>query len=165
MPGKSKPTNLMLTFFWNHRLRLPDRGGNTDLQQTYSARFNIDCYTRGLSKATPTGHVAADKAAAIGSQRLAALVRKFLMASIYDALDLERSAGIVRDRIAETLTPFQPTNSEGALLPIVATRVVLRVDVTEFDPQYEGCPLDEISINFRRKDTGQVVLTADFDYR
>jgi hypothetical protein len=142
-------------------VRLRDPQGNVVERQRASITFNIDCYGYGLSEDVPAGgHIAGDQAAAINCMRAVRLVRNILMASEYTYLTHQ---GLVGRRWINSITSFQPPIDAKNLQQVVAARISFEVLCNEFSPQYEGPPLELVSVQVQRAGDGAVLLTAQFD--
>lgn len=131
-------------------------------RQKFSGIFHVDCYGCGFSgNLTAGGHDPGDARSAIESQRAARLVRKILMAAHYVDLGLP---GLVWRRWVETRTSANPAFDERPATHVTAMRIAFRVDFNEFSPQWEGQPLELISIQVDREQNGEVLLLADYPH-
>lgn len=130
-------------------------------RQVAVGTFHIDCYGHGISRDTGIGHDPGDARAAMESQRAARLVRNILMAAAYADLGLE---GLVWRRWVASRTSLQPQIDARPGQHVVALRIAMQVEFNEFSPQFEGNPLELISIEVKRAENGQVLLTADYPH-
>lgn len=122
--------------------------------------YNIDCYGYGTSQDDGgAGHLPGDERAARQAQRAVRLARNILMAAPYTYLGLR---GLVWKRFPQTISLFQPQIDNRAAQRIVGARLALRVDFNEFAPQIEGATLEAVAITFFRKETGQVLVQAEY---
>ena len=123
--------------------------------------FNIDCYGAALNQDTDTGHAPADKNAALQSHKALRLVRNILMASTNTYLQLRT---VVGERMASSITSFQPEISNRNALAVVGSRLVLSVKYLEFSPQYEGPELELINVKANRAEDGQLLAEKDINF-
>lgn len=124
--------------------------------------FNIDCYGYGRSADKAIGgHIAGDEDAAIAVQRALRLVRNILMAATYTYLDLR---GLVWQRWVQSTNVFQPQLDGRQVQQIVGARLILRVQFNEFSPQIETVTLESVVIDILRKETGEIIAQAQYDY-
>jgi len=131
-------------------------------RQKMAGSFNVDCYGYGLSAAEDDGgHVAGDEAAALEAQRAVRLVRNILMAGHYTYLGMR---GVVWKRWPQSVTAFQPAIDGRTVQQIVACRLVLQVEYSEFSPQVQGEELELISATVKRAETGEIYITADYEF-
>lgn len=138
-------------------------GGNSNIsERQYSeATYNIDCYGFGMSKDNGSGHIPGDQEAAFESQRSLRLIRNILMSAEYTYLSLR---GLVWQRWVESVKVFQPSSDSKSIQQMVGARLSLRVAFNEFSPQVEPVELDLISVDVIRKEDGEILLEADYDY-
>lgn len=132
----------------------------------YTGIYNVDCYSAGVaSDDLSGGHNPGDQEAAFHLHRSIRLVRNILMAGPNTYLQLQDGQGrrLVWKRSIPTVTIFQPASEQGPIQNIMAARMTLEVDFNEFSPQYEGVLLEEIGIDCRRLDTGEIVVEVGFD--
>lgn len=134
--------------------------GTVAARQMSSATYHIDCYGYGISEDDgEDGHVVGDERAALEAQRAIRLVRKILMAATYTYLGLQ---GVVGRRWVQSVTMFQPAIDGRSVQQIVAGRIALQTELLATAPQVEGAPLEVLSINVLRRETGEVYLAAQF---
>ena len=135
--------------------------GNVVERQRASMVFNIDCYGYGVAADDGgAGHIAGDQAAALNCMRAVRLVRNILMASEYTYLTHQ---GLIGRRWINSISAFQPPIDSQTMQQVVAARISLEVLCNEFAPQYEGPPLELVSVQVKRAEDGAVLLTAEFD--
>jgi hypothetical protein len=127
----------------------------------FSGVFHVDCYGCGISSRTDDGHDPGDARAAMESQRAARLCRKILMSAMYVDLGLP---DLVWRRWITTRTSLQPAVDARSAPHVVALRIALQVEFNEFSPQWEGQPLELISIEIDRAENGEVLLRADYPH-
>lgn len=124
--------------------------------------FNVDCYGYGVAEAEyEGGHTPGDQKAAEEAARAARLVRNTLMAAVYTYLGLR---GTVAGRWVQTVTAFQPAIDGRTVQNVVAYRIAFAVEYPEFSPQVETEILEGILATVKRSETGEVFLTAEYDY-
>lgn len=122
--------------------------------------YNIDCYGVGVNQDDGgSGHIPGDEQAARSAQRAVRLVRNILMASSYTFLGLR---GLVWKRFPQTISMYQPQIDNKAAMRIVGARLALKVHFNEFSPQFEGQPLQTLMLEVLRKETGQLLLRAEY---
>lgn len=147
---------------WYENSDFDPRASNTIERQKTEAVFNIDCYGFGMSADDPTGgHVAGDQEAADEVQRALRLVRNILMAAEYTYLG---QRGLVWGRWPQSITVFQPPIDSRPIQQIVGARIAFRVTFNEFSPQVEAETLDLLSAEVYRSETGEIYISADYDY-
>ena len=147
---------------WYDSSTFPQGKSNAIERQASETTYNIDCYGYGRSKDLPTGgHTPGDQDAAIEVQKAVRLVRNILMAAEYTYLGMR---GLVWQRWPQSATVFQPQQDGHQAQQIVGARIALRVIFNEFSPQVEPVTLEFLSIDVIRKEDGEIVLEADYDY-
>lgn len=145
---------------WFDSSTFDESTSNVVERQKAAGVFNIDCYGFAVSQDdTAGGHVPADEQAARETQRTLRLARNILMAGPYTYLGLR---GLVWKRFPQTLSMFQAQIDNHAAQRIVAGRLALQVHFNEFSPQIAGVPLEQLTITFFRKETGQVLVAAEY---
>jgi hypothetical protein len=130
-------------------------------RQLFTGIFHVDCYGCGFSAATEEGHDPGDARAAIESQRAARLCRKILMSAMYVDLGMP---GLIWRRWIPSRTSLSPQFDARPAQHVNVMRVAMQVEYNEFSPQWEGNPLELISIQMKRAENGQVLFTADFPH-
>lgn len=132
---------------------------NVTERQKCEGTFNIDVYTFGTSEAEGDGHEPGDELAALACQKTLRLVRQILMSSHYTYLGLR---GLVWKRWPQTLSMFRPTTDDRNAQNIVAGRLALVVHFNELAPQFEGEPLELLSLEINRRETGELYVSAHY---
>lgn len=156
------PTDLSpIVNIWYDNSNMQPNASNISERQKTEAVFNIDCYGYGRSRDNGVGHIPGDRDAALEVQRAVRLVRNILMASEYTYLGLR---GQVWQRWPQSITAFQPAQDAQQYQKVVAARIEFRVIFSEFSPQYEGEILEKTSIEVNRKEDGEILLAAEYDY-
>ena len=129
-------------------------------RQKMEAVYNIDCYGAAASQDDGgSGHQPADLEAALQAQRACRLARNILMAGHYTYLGLR---GLVWRRFPQTLSMFQPQLDNRSAQRVVAARLALQVHFNEFSPQVTGEPLESLMLEVHRKETGELLLRAQY---
>lgn len=145
---------------WFDSSTFDESTSNVVERQKCAAVFNIDCYGFAVSQDdTAGGHVPADEQAARETQRTLRLARNILMAGPYTYLGLR---GLVWKRFPLTMSMFQAQIDNRAAQRIVGARLALQVHFNEFSPQVEGVPIEQLAITFFRKETGQILVAAEY---
>ena len=134
---------------------------NVVSEQVSDTVYNIDIYGYGVSSDDGAGHKPGDKEAALECQKAIRLVRNILMASENTYLQLR---GLVWERWPQSITSFQPQQSENSVEKIVAARIAFGVRFTELAPQYVGEPLELLTTTVKRREDGSIYFTAEYDY-
>jgi hypothetical protein len=128
----------------------------------YEATYNIDCYGYGVSTDIPQGgHDPADMIASLECQRAVRLVRNILMSATYRWLGLQ---GTVWDRWVSNINMFQPNTDQPNVQKVVACRISLRVNFSEFAPQITPEVLELLFVDITRASDGQLYAEAEYDY-
>jgi len=148
---------------WFDAASYPMGHGNTVERQKSEARYNIDVYAYGQSADDgATGHIPGDEAAARSLARAIRLARNILMAAENTYLQLPR--GTVWRRWPQSISTFQPQLGEQPVENIIAGRITLEVQFSEFSPQVEGDEIELISIDVNRARDGMLVAEADYEF-
>lgn len=139
--------------------------GDIHERQAADATYFIDCFGLGLSADNPNGlgHFTGDALAAIEAKRACRLVRSILMSAHYFTLGFPKKPNaVVWSRWVQSIqmSPVGPT--ERIAQHICGARVALAVTFNEFSPQVQGAPLELVSTSFKRADTGEIFIAADF---
>lgn len=131
-------------------------------RQLATATYNIDCYGYGISaQRSGRGFDAGDELAARAAQRATRLVRNILMSSQYTYLG---HRGLVWKRWIRSGDFVLPAKDGKAIDRIAGSRLELTVDLNEFSPQYQGEPLELISLQVTQSTTdGQLLVRSDVD--
>jgi len=128
--------------------------------QKANGTFNIDVYALGINESDGgTGQISGDKAAALEAQRAMRLVRNILMGGVNTYLQLRKT---VWRRWTRNIEFFQPQLGQTNVQQVVAGRLSLGVEYSEFAPQITPVNLEEVGIKVRRAEDGEVVLEADY---
>jgi hypothetical protein len=59
----------------------------------------------------------------------------------------------------QSIQTFQPQIGDRPAFHVSAIRVAFEVGLNEFSPQYEAENLEELAVNVKRSETGEVFLT------
>lgn len=132
-------------------------------RQQATGTYFVDCYAHRVSGDDGgMGHESGDELARVDAQRMAALARNILCASIYYQLGFPspKNGGMVAGRWVTGLQTFQIHGEHRAVQRIGAVRLTLEVSFYEESPEYEGAPLEIVSITLKRLGTNQVLLSA-----
>lgn len=146
---------------WFDSINFIDAGSNVMERQKAEGSFNIDVYGFGRSRAAGTGHDAGDKTAALQAQRAIRLIRNILMAAENTYLGLR---GLVGGRRFQSITSMQPQQDANNIFHVVGARLNLVVNFNEFSPQTEPVELEGVSAQVFRQETGEVIVSASYDY-
>lgn len=135
-------------------------GNNIDRQKT-TGTFNIDCY--GYAKAEDDGnpvggHTPGDLAAILAVQRCVRLARNIIMAGQNAYLQLQ---GLVWKREIQAITMFQPAIDGRTIQQVVACRMAVSVVFNETAPQITGEPMDLVSYEVFRAETGELYVAGE----
>lgn len=157
------PTNVSpLVNVWFDISNFDLSASNVMERQKSEATFNVDCIGYGKSKDDVSGgHTPGDREAALEVHRCIRLVRNILMASVYTYLDLR---GIVWSRTFRSIKVFEPQIDSRAVQQIVGARCGLNVIFSEFSPQFEATTLEEVFVDIKRAENGEILVEADYTY-
>lgn len=134
-------------------------GSDFERQKTVGI-FNVDCYGYAISRDDGAfGHCPGDALASLNAQHAVRLVRNILMSAEY--LNLQMLGTVARIWL-QSVTMFQPQEDGRSVERVVAARMAFEVQFNEYSPQVVGQPLELISVNLRRQETGQVYLVANY---
>ena len=151
-----------LVNIWYDNGNFPESKGNVVERQAHEGTYNLDCYAFGISADDPGGgHKPGDKEAALKVQKAVRLVRNMLMAAVNTYLQLR---GTVWQRWIQSITIFQPELEGVPAQQAHGARIALRVTFNEFSPQVTPEELELVSVDVRRKEDGEIVLKADYNY-
>jgi len=153
-------TTPVVNVFWEASTFDPS-ASNVVMRQKTSAIFNVDCYGYGVAAADGTGQIPGDELAAAEAMRTARLVRNILMSANYAYLDMR---GVVWKRFVRGINGFQPQQGDLNGVQVMACRLLLEVEFSEFSPQYDGVELENVLIEFERSSDNQVIIQAEYDY-
>lgn len=149
-----------------------NKGGNVVASQKVVGTFNVDCYGQKTKRPTAPGNEPAtnsgDEQSSKEADRIARLVRNILMADVYTYLalsdrELGLGNGLVISRYVMRREKFQPDIQAVGFENIVAERVTVRVEYTEFSPQLEGVDLEVTFSEVQQDDTGKVIGEVQTD--
>jgi hypothetical protein len=129
-------------------------------RQAAEGTFNVDVYAFGASTETPGGHTPGDEQAALECQRYLRLCRQILMSGHYTYLALPR--GTVWKRWPQTISVFRPPTDDRSAINVAAGRIALVVTYNELSPQVEGEPLETLSLEVKRAETGELYFEAEY---
>jgi hypothetical protein len=132
---------------------------NITERQKSEATYHIDAYAFGTSSHDDAGHAPGDELAALACQKTLRLVRQILMSSHYTYLGLR---GVVWKRWTQAINMFRPPIDDKSAQNIVAGRLSLVVHFNEYGPQYVGEPLETLSVEINRRETGQLYVAAQY---
>lgn len=156
----TREVKLPIVNVWYERSDFDAGASNYTYKQNASGKYNIDCYARGTSASTDSGHDAGDKMAALEVQRTLRLVRNIIMAGMNTNLQLR---GNVFSRFINSVESLRVDSEKPNADKIHAGRISLVVGFDELSPQYEGQPLEIISLCVIDKNS-EVLFEADFDH-
>jgi hypothetical protein len=146
---------------WFDTAAFDGTASNITDRQKCDATFNIDVYAFGTASEDGAGHTPGDEAAALAVRKMLRLVRQILMAEPYTYLGLPR--GTVWKRWPQTLSMFQPQTDDRSAVNIVAGRLALVVSFNEHAPRLDGPALEIVGLTIKRKETGEVYFSAEYD--
>lgn len=139
-----------------------DKGRSNSINRLHSvSTYNIDVIASGQSADNFDGHIAGDEAAALNAQRIARLVRNILFSSEYSYLDLR---GVVSSVWLQSVTTSQPEQSPQSVQNILAIRMSLNVEFSEFTQQNTRDTLESVNIDIERASDGQVLSEIEINY-
>ena len=143
-----------------------DRASDTVERQKYTGVYNIDIYTCGTSVETAEGHAPGDMDSALTLHRAIRLVRNIIMAGEYTYLGFPRGANqfVWGGRKVAAINIFQPAADDATTQNIMGARIVFRVPFNETSPQVDPVPLEFLSIQVKRAETGEILLVTEYDY-
>lgn len=153
--------NAPIVNVWFDSANSDDSASDTVERQKVNGTFNVDCYAQGISTETGEGHTPGDQQAALNLHRVIRLVRNILMAGTNTYLGLQ---GLVWNRKIESVTIFQPSADDTTMQNIVGARLVFRVVFNEFSPQVAPVPLELLSVQVVRSETGEILLATEYQY-
>jgi hypothetical protein len=137
-----------------------ESSSNSVARQTSHSTYHLDCYALGVSRADLAGgHEPGDQLASLNAQACARIVRNILMAGEYTYLGLR---GIVGWRRMQSIQMFQPRIDARTVQQVVGARLTLQVRHGESSPQVQGQPLETISASVKRRETGEIYLSASY---
>lgn len=147
---------------WFENNEVDWKASNVVNKKAVDGIYNIDCYGYGISTETMEGHLPSDKASALESQRIACLIRNIIDSNVNVWLDMK---GVVSQRKTMGISMFQPQRINGEPMEhVVGARLRLEVRHVEYAVQMAPEEISEISINVRRKGTGEIYINSMYDY-
>jgi len=147
---------------WYDNSNFDESASNVAKRQKATGVYNIDCYGFGLAEdVSGGGHKPGDKEASIVVHRAVRLVRNILMAAEYTYLDLR---GIVWQRWTQSINILQPEIENQAVQQIVAARIAFRVIFNELSPQVATETLEQVFVDVKRAENGEILAEANYDY-
>ena len=150
---------------WYDNGNFPKNKGNPVERQAHEAIYNLDCYGVGVSANSAGGHTPGDKEAAFEVHRTIRLVRNILMAAINTNLQFAKGDSLRPWlRWPQSITVFQPQIDNQAIQHIVGARIAFSVEFNEFSPQVTPEILEKVAVDIKRKENGEIVLEADYEY-
>lgn len=152
------PTQLPIVNIILDNVNYHERSSDLMSKQNATATYRIEVVASAVSESTSTGHKAGDYEASIACQKAARIVRNILMSAKYTYL-AER--GKIHKRWISSINFLEPA-SESTVQQLKACIITLLVDYTDVSPQYEGLPLESISVNVKQADTGLYYITATY---
>jgi hypothetical protein len=156
---EAPPVQPVINVWWDSST-FEESTSNVVERQKAEAVYNIDCYGAAPSEDVAAGgHIPGDEQAAREAQRAVRLARNILMAGQYTYLALR---GLVWKRFPQTISMFQPQIDNRGAVRVVAARLSLQVHFNEFSPQYVGDVLELLMIEINRKETGELLLRAQY---
>ena len=124
--------------------------------------IQIDCVSSKNAADNASGGITtqADVRASLDAERIGRLVRNILMAATYTYLDLR---GIVAKRWISRMQKMQPDRDDQPAQNTMAFRVTLMISHLEFSPQVTPGDMDEIIIDIKRGESGEVLADLTID--
>lgn len=160
-PGQGTFEAAPIVNVWFDSDTVDGRASDPISHQKVRAFYNVDVYGYGVSAGTAEGHDPGDVRAALEAQRGMRLVRRILMHGQYTYLQLP---GLVSHRMHESRQMFQPLIDQRPVQNVQAGRFRLAVDFLETSGERDPVDLEIINATVRDPETGQVVLTATYDF-
>lgn len=138
--------------------------GNSDapFTQVYKGRFNVDCYSCGVSSETATGHAPGDEAARIEAHRMARIVRRILAHPKYLYLGYNNT-GAVWGITVVSRQPGQPPSDRVISQHVAGVRLKVDVQYNETITTQEPVIINLIGINYKYDPDGRVVLGSSHE--
>lgn len=134
-------------------------------RQRTKGTFYLDCYAH----VNRTDSLAGDEATSKESDRIAAIIRKILMAGQYTYLALgQRELAenqLVFKRYIIGREKFYPSDREGRFYEnIIGTRITIEVEYDEYSPQEAGVDFELLINTCGVGEDGNIYFDNDFDY-
>lgn len=146
---------------WYESSAYDDAGSDTVERQKTTGKYNIDCYSYGISQETSDGHLPGDLVASLRLHSVIRLIRNILMSGPNTYLQLRNP---VWGRRVDSITIFQPSADDTTIQNIIGARIIFSVTFNEHSPQYMGEPLQELSVKVIRSETGEILLETEYHY-
>ena len=156
---ESPPNELPIVNVWFDSASYEPAASNIVSRQRCDGTFHVDVYAFAASRETVPGHAPGDEAASLACQATLRRVRQILMAGQYTYLGLR---GLVWKRWPQTLSLFQPPSDARTAHHVVAGRLALAVQFNEFSPQFEGEPIETLSVEIFRATSGELLMRAAY---
>lgn len=148
---------------WYDSSDFDDAGSSVVNNQKTNSIFNVDVYACGISTETAEGHTPGDEDSALTLHRAIRLVRNILMAEEYTYLGFPRGKDqFVWGRKVNAINIFQPSADDATMQNIIAARLAFRVTFTETSPQVEGALIEDISVQVKRAENGEILLQMEY---
>lgn len=144
---------------WYDSSDFDDAGSSSVNDQKTNGMFNVDIYTCGTSVETAEGHSSGDESSALTSHRAIRLCRNILMSGAYTYLGLR---GFVWGRKVTAINTFQPSADDATVQNIIGARISFRVTFVEQSPQVEYENLEEIGVQVKRAETGEILMKLEY---
>lgn len=152
---------------WFDSANVDDSAADVTNRQTYIGTINVDVVFGSVAIETDDGHAPADRAAALGANRIIRLVRNILMSDSYTYLGLRQTQAplvAVGKRWIRSINTFQPQLDNKTAQHIVGARLELSVRYSEFSPQYQPANIATVDCTIQEDDQGRVLAGAQFNY-
>lgn len=151
---------------WAENATFEKGASNVVSTQRCTGTFHIDVYGFGVSEDSQRGHTPADLMASLEAERMARNVRQILMSGFYAYLgfpqlrELPTGEQIVFGRWLSTITSFQPEMETRPVERVLAIRLDLEVSYNEFASEYQGPPLEIITLSMTKSPDGEIELAG-----
>ena len=150
-----------LVNIWVDNSQYDPKASNVMERQKSETTYNLDCYGIGISADAVSGHTPGDEKASLEVQRAYRLVRNILMSAENTYL---QARGLVWGRWPRSIDFFQPQIDGRTIQQVKGARFALRVDFSEFSPQYSPETLELVTNTITRAEDGEVLIEADYAY-
>lgn len=133
---------------------------NLNDRQKVVTQIIVDCYAYAVSEDVDGGgHRPGDQLATLEAQRVLRLVRNILMSGTQCYLGMR---GLVWRRWISEVAMMAPNAQPQAAQRIGVARLTLQVEHLEHSPQSQGEPIELLSAQVEREDSGQIYFTQSF---
>ncbi|AUR81577.1 hypothetical protein NVP1009O_10 [Vibrio phage 1.009.O._10N.261.51.C9] len=152
---------------WFDSANVDDAAADVTNRQTFIGTINIDIIFGSVAIETADGYAPADRAAALGANRIMRLVRNMIMSDSYTYLGLRQTQAplvAVGKRWVRSMNTFQPQLDNKTAQHIVGARLELSVRYSEFSPQYQPANVQILDCTVDEDSQGRVLAGAQFDY-